>query len=70
MESPAFGLTLFLSLHSYRTMALPRAHQASFTPSEIEFIAGNEKIHIIPKAKLAKMNFIQVSIQRRYAMPC
>ncbi|KAF1801192.1 hypothetical protein V8B55DRAFT_1449979 [Mucor lusitanicus] len=43
-------------------MALPRAHQASFTPSEIEFIAGNEKIHIIPKAKFAKMNFIQGKI--------
>jgi GINS complex subunit 2 len=43
-------------------MALPRAHQASFTPSEIEFIAGNEKIQIIPKAKFAKLNFIQVSM--------
>ncbi|KAL9537862.1 hypothetical protein MBANPS3_011396 [Mucor bainieri] len=43
-------------------MALPRAHQASFTPSEIEFIAGNEKIHIIPKAKFAKLNFIQGKI--------
>jgi GINS complex subunit 2 len=41
-------------------MALPRTHQASFTPSEIEFIAGDEKIKIIPKVKLPRLNFIQV----------
>lgn len=40
-------------------MALPRTHQASFTPGEIEFIAGDEKIMIIPKAKMPKMKFIK-----------
>ncbi|KAI8639478.1 DNA replication complex GINS protein PSF2 [Parasitella parasitica] len=43
-------------------MALPRTHHASFTPSEIEFIAGNEKIRIIPKVKFVKMSFIQGKI--------
>lgn len=41
-------------------MALPRAHQASFTPGEIEFIAGDESIKIIPKTKVPRMRFIQV----------
>ncbi|GAA5805049.1 DNA replication complex GINS protein PSF2 [Helicostylum pulchrum] len=39
-------------------MALPRTHQASFTPGEIEFFAGDEKIMIIPKVKMPKMKFI------------
>ncbi|CEP17668.1 hypothetical protein [Parasitella parasitica] len=43
-------------------MALPRTHHTSFTPNEIEYIAGNEKIYIIPKVKFAKMNFIQGKI--------
>ncbi|KAI7902145.1 DNA replication complex GINS protein PSF2 [Cokeromyces recurvatus] len=40
-------------------MALPRAYQASFTPSEVEFIASDEKIKIIPKTKLPRLQFIQ-----------
>ncbi|KAI9348863.1 DNA replication complex GINS protein PSF2 [Pilaira anomala] len=43
-------------------MALPRTHQASFTPGEIEFIAGDEKIMIIPKVKMPKMKFISGDI--------
>jgi GINS complex subunit 2 len=42
-------------------MALPRAHQASFTPGEVEFIAGDEKITIIPKMKMPRMQFIKVT---------
>lgn len=45
-------------------MALPRTHQASFTPGEIEFFAGDEKIMIIPKAKMPKMKFI--SVRKKY----
>jgi GINS complex subunit 2 len=41
-------------------MALPRTHQSAFTPGEIEFIAGDEKISIIPKMKIPKMKFIRV----------
>ncbi|KAI9480343.1 MAG: DNA replication complex GINS protein PSF2 [Benjaminiella poitrasii] len=40
-------------------MALPRSYQASFTPNEIEFIASDEKISIIPKTKLPRLQFIQ-----------
>lgn len=47
-------------------MALPRTHQASFTPGEIEFIAGDEKIMIIPKVKMPKMKFISVSFEFNY----
>lgn len=52
------------SFSFYFIMALPRTHQASFTPSEIEFIAGDEKIKIIPKVKLPRMSFIQVKSTR------
>lgn len=44
-------------------MALPRTHQAAFTPGEIEFIAGDEKITIIPKARMPKMKFIKARIR-------
>ncbi|KAI8348867.1 Psf2-domain-containing protein [Blakeslea trispora] len=40
-------------------MALPRSHQPSFTPGEIEFIAGSEIISIIPKVKMPRLQFIQ-----------
>ncbi|KAI7888917.1 DNA replication complex GINS protein PSF2 [Mucor mucedo] len=40
-------------------MAVPRVHQSAFTPGEIEFVAGNEKITIIPKAKMSKMSLVQ-----------
>ncbi|CDH58526.1 dna replication complex gins protein psf2 [Lichtheimia corymbifera JMRC:FSU:9682] len=43
-------------------MALPRQHQSSFTPREIEFLAGNETITIIPTVKLPKLDFIQGTI--------
>ncbi|KAI8090161.1 DNA replication complex GINS protein PSF2 [Gilbertella persicaria] len=42
-------------------MAIPRTHQASFTPGEIEFIAGSELISIIPKIKIPRLHFIQGS---------
>lgn len=45
-------------------MALPRAHHASFTPGEVEFIAGDETVKIIPKTKLPRMRFIQVKEKR------
>ncbi|KAI8968947.1 DNA replication complex GINS protein PSF2 [Mycotypha africana] len=40
-------------------MALPPEHRLAFTPSEMEFIAGNEMIKIIPKEKMNKLQFIQ-----------
>ncbi|KAI9318361.1 DNA replication complex GINS protein psf2 [Dichotomocladium elegans] len=40
-------------------MALPRSHQSSFTPREIEFMAGNSTIDIIPTFKLNKLKFVQ-----------
>lgn len=43
-------------------MALPRTHQSSFTPGEIEFIAGDEKITIIPKVKMPRMKCIQGNV--------
>lgn len=46
--------------HTTVTMALPRTHQSAFTPGEIEFIAGDEKITIIPKVKMPRMKCIQV----------
>ncbi|KAI8374557.1 uncharacterized protein BYT42DRAFT_594593 [Radiomyces spectabilis] len=45
-------------------MALPRSHQTAFTPREIEFLAGNESIAIIPKYKLPRLDLIQVSMTR------
>lgn len=50
-----FSLTLFI-------MAVPRVHQSAFTPGEIEFVAGNEKITIIPKAKMSKMSLVQACL--------
>lgn len=47
-------------------MALPRQHQSSFTPREIEFLAGNETITIIPTVKLPKLDFIQVGLPLIY----
>lgn len=41
-------------------MALPRTHQSSFTPGEIEFVAGDELISIIPKMKMPRMTYIKV----------
>ncbi|CAO3649597.1 unnamed protein product [Mucor hiemalis] len=43
-------------------MALPRTHQASFTPGEIEFIAGDEKIMIIPKVKMPQLKCIKGNV--------
>ncbi|KAI9492653.1 DNA replication complex GINS protein PSF2 [Zychaea mexicana] len=39
-------------------MALPRSHQAAYTPSEIEFLAGEEEILIIPTHSMPKLQFI------------
>ncbi|KAI8144129.1 DNA replication complex GINS protein PSF2 [Fennellomyces sp. T-0311] len=39
-------------------MALPRSHQAAYTPSEIEFLAGDEDILIIPTHSMSKLQFI------------
>lgn len=41
-------------------MALPRAYQSAFTPSEIEFIANEQKIKIIPNVRLPAIHLIQV----------
>ena len=43
-------------------MALPRSHQAAYTPSEIEFLAGEEDIIIIPTHSMPKLQFISVNI--------
>ncbi|KAI8881424.1 DNA replication complex GINS protein PSF2 [Backusella circina FSU 941] len=45
-------------------MALPRSHQNSFTPSEVEFIASNEKIKIIPNRRFDRLDLIQMPIDR------
>ncbi|KAG2179680.1 hypothetical protein INT44_006528 [Umbelopsis vinacea] len=42
-------------------MALPQKIQRQFSPEEIQFIAGNEFISIIPNFTLDKMEFIQTS---------
>jgi hypothetical protein len=43
-------------------MALPQKIQRQFSPEEIQFIAGNEFISIIPNFTLDKMEFIQVQL--------
>lgn len=43
-------------------MALPRPQQIAFTPGEIEYIAGNEKIKIIPNVRFPDISLIQVSL--------
>ncbi|CAM0134867.1 DNA replication protein psf2 [Umbelopsis sp. WA50703] len=42
-------------------MALPSNLQRQFSPEEIEFIAGNDIISIIPNFTMEKMDFIQAS---------
>ncbi|KAI8339703.1 hypothetical protein BC941DRAFT_421221 [Chlamydoabsidia padenii] len=42
-------------------MALPRLHRAAFTPDEIEFIAGNEPISIMPLYKMPVLKMIQAA---------
>ncbi|KAG0750496.1 hypothetical protein G6F57_001860 [Rhizopus arrhizus] len=44
-------------------MALPRAYQSAFTPSEIEFIANEQKIKIIPNVRLPAIHLIQEDVQ-------
>ncbi|ORX42326.1 GINS complex, PSF2 component [Hesseltinella vesiculosa] len=42
-------------------MALPRSHQPAFTPAEIEFIAGNDPISVIPLYKMPAIKLIQAT---------
>ncbi|CAO3611078.1 unnamed protein product [Cunninghamella echinulata] len=42
-------------------MALPRQHCSAFTPEEIEFIAGDELISIIPLIKMPKIKMIKAA---------
>jgi hypothetical protein len=46
------------------SMALPQKIQRQFSPEEIQFIAGNEFISIIPNFTLDKMEFIQVHLRQ------
>jgi hypothetical protein len=41
-------------------MALPRPLRQSFSPSEIEFIAGNEIVTVVPAEKIGKLDCISV----------
>jgi hypothetical protein len=43
-------------------MALPQKLQTQFSPEEIQFIAANDPISIIPNFTMEKMDFIQVTI--------
>jgi hypothetical protein len=43
-------------------MALPRSHQNAFTPSEVEFIASNGLIKIIPYKRFDRLDLIQVEL--------
>ncbi|ORE04404.1 DNA replication complex GINS protein PSF2 [Rhizopus microsporus var. microsporus] len=45
-------------------MALPRPQQIAFTPGEIEYIAGNEKIKIIPNVRFPDISLIQGDIRK------
>ncbi|GAB5590883.1 DNA replication protein psf2 [Umbelopsis nana] len=42
-------------------MALPQKLQTQFSPEEIQFIAANDPISIIPNFTMEKMDFIQAS---------
>ncbi|ORZ22370.1 GINS complex, PSF2 component [Absidia repens] len=42
-------------------MALPRQHRDAFTPDEIEFIAGNEFISIMPLYKMPPLKLAQIT---------
>ena len=52
----------FPVVHCSLSMALPQKIQRQFSPEEIQFIAGNEFISIIPNFTLDKMEFIQVQL--------
>ncbi|KAI9025827.1 Psf2-domain-containing protein [Phycomyces nitens] len=43
-------------------MALPRIHQAAFTPQEVEFLSGNEMLTIIPTQRINELDLIQKSV--------
>ncbi|KAI9247879.1 DNA replication complex GINS protein PSF2 [Sporodiniella umbellata] len=43
-------------------MALPRSYQSAFTPGEIEFIATEQKIKIIPNTRLPGIPLIQEKV--------
>lgn len=58
---PSLPSLSVLSLHNLNLyMALPRLHRAAFTPDEIEFIAGNETISIMPLYKMPALRLMQV----------
>jgi hypothetical protein len=41
-------------------MALPRTHQASLTPHELEFIAEEDTIDIVPLISMAPLRLLSV----------